>query len=101
MRDSELRIIGTAKSPTEIAKLMAVRRNELGITGRQLDQIAGLADGHTSKIECGTKNLGHISLPILLDALGLKLTIVADDATLPSQTRRALGSKRVAQHKLA
>lgn len=96
-----MRIIGTAKSSTEIVKLMAVRRNELGITGRQLDQIAGLADGHTSKIECGTKNLGQISLPTLLETLGLKLAIIADDSALPCQTRRALESKRVARHKLA
>ena len=86
--------IGYARTPGEIARILAIRRTQLGITSRQLDQIAGLADGHTSKIECGTKNLGQISLPILLETLGLKLAIVADDGALPRQTRRAQGSKK-------
>jgi len=89
-----LTVIGHAYSPNEIAKLIAKRRYQLGISSRHLDQIAGLADGHTSKIECGSKKLGDISLPALLATLGLRLTVVADDESLPLQTQYARGSSK-------
>ena len=81
--------IGHAYSPNEIVKLKAKRRYQLGISSRHLDQIAGLADSHTSKIECGSKQLGDIPLPALLATLGLKLAVVADDESLPLQTQCA------------
>ena len=87
-------VIGHAYSPNEIAKLIARRRYQLGISSRHLDQIAGLADGHTSKIECGSKKLGDISLPALLATLGLRLAVVADDESLPLQTQYARGSSK-------
>jgi hypothetical protein len=59
-----------------------------------MDQIVGLADGHTSKIECGSKKLGDISLPALLATLGLRLTVVAYDESLPLQTQYARGSSK-------
>ncbi len=87
-------VIGHAYSPNEIAKLIARRRYQLGISSRHMDQIVGLADGHTSKIECGSKKLGDISLPALLATLGLRLTVVADDESLPLQTQYARGSSK-------
>ena len=77
------RIIGYATTPIEIAKLLQIRRYELGISGDVLGNIAGLADRHLSKIECGTKGLGGMSLPTLLTALGCQLVLVADDEKLP------------------
>lgn len=82
-----MRLIGLPNSPEEIVECLAARRYELGITQRAIDQIAGLADGHTSKIECGTKRLGDISLPALLATLGLRIAIVAEDERLPERTR--------------
>jgi hypothetical protein len=87
-------VLGHARSATEIAKLIAHRRYQLGISSRDLDQIAGLADGHTSKNECGIKKLGDISLPALLATLGLKLAVLADDESLPFQTLCARGTSK-------
>lgn len=89
-----MHVLGHAQSTSELAKLIAARRYQLGISSRHLDQIAGLADGHTSKIECGSKKLGDISLPALLATLGLKLAVVVDDDSLPLQTQFARGSSK-------
>jgi len=89
-----LTVIGHAYSPNEIVKLIAKRHYQLGISSRHLDQITGLADGHTSKIECGSRKLGDISLPALLATLGLKLAVVVDDEILPLQTQCARESSK-------
>lgn len=80
-------LIGSATTPLEIAKLLQRRRYELGITGDALSNIAGLADRHLSKIECGTKGLGSMSLPTLLSALGCRLILEANDEQLPKIVR--------------
>lgn len=77
------RMIGAATTPLEIGRLLQRRRYELGISGDTLSNVAGLADRHLSKIECGTKGLGSMSLPTLLSALGCQLILVADDEKLP------------------
>ncbi len=87
-------LVGYATTPREIAILLARRRYQLGITSLQIDAIAGIADGLTSKIEANTKPLGFVSLPNLLAALGLKVAVVADDASLPRQTVALIGSSR-------
>jgi hypothetical protein len=89
-----MNVLGYATSPAEIVALLEQRRYRLEISQRDLDGIAGLADGHVSKIACGTKVIGHVSLPNLLAALGLKLAIIADDASLPGQTRALMGSSK-------
>lgn len=87
-----MHITGHTKSFSELAKLIARRRYQLGISSRRLDQIAGLAEGYTSKIECGSKKLGDIPLPALLATLELRPSVVADDESLPLQTQYARGS---------
>lgn len=87
-----MNVLGYATSPAEIVALLEQRRYSLGIASRDVDTIAGLADGHCSKIACGLKPIGHISLPNLLAALGLRLAIIADDNSLPRQTRALIGS---------
>ncbi len=81
------KLVGSATTPVEIAKLLQRRRYELGISGEALGNIAGLADRHLSKIECGSKGLGSMSLPTLLSALGCELILVADDEKLPKIIR--------------
>jgi hypothetical protein len=89
-----MNVLGYATSPREIVALLEKRRYALGIKQLDLDAVAGLADGHCGKIACGTKPIGHISLPNLLAALGLKLAVIADDTALPRQTRALIGSSR-------
>jgi hypothetical protein len=94
-----MKVLGYVGSIPELVPLMAERRYALGITSRDLDIAAGTADGHTSKIEAGTKRLGHITIPALLGALGLRLAVVAveDDADLPRVTQRFLYTNRAKQ----
>ncbi len=82
------KLVGSATTPIEIAKLLQRRRYELGISGEALGNIAGLADRHLSKIECGSKGLGSMSLSTLLSALGCQLILVADDEKLPKILKR-------------
>jgi len=91
------RIIGecigeVSETRCDILRIIRSRRKELGISAAVLDELAGLPDRYTSKLECGTKNLGRLSLPLLLDALGLKLVIVANDEAIPASTKRFVGS---------
>ena len=92
------KIVGYASTPFEIAQVLAKRRYQLGLTGRCLDQVAGLADGHTTKLESAVKTLGQISLPTLLAALGCRLALVADDAAIPDRTREYMGTAGVSSY---
>lgn len=73
----------------EMAQGIRRRRKSLGLSQSVVDHIAGMAGGHTAKIECGDKGLGKISVPLLLGAL--KLEIVLMPAT--SQHRGRNGHK--------
>jgi hypothetical protein len=39
---------------------------------------------------CGMKSLGHMSLPTLLSAMGLRRALVSDNTILPPVTRNAV-----------
>jgi hypothetical protein len=93
-RNSALKIFRamTPKVVDSIPKLLDLlrrRRDELDVPHLTIDAIAGLADGHTSKLLApnATKGLGHISLPCLLRALALGIVTitVAED---PEQAAR-------------
>lgn len=58
-----------------LAKALALVRKERGLSQLALDYKAGLASGHSGKIEAGVKNLGSISLPLVLQALGVELRL--------------------------
>jgi hypothetical protein len=91
-----MKVLGYIGSIPELVPLLAERRYAPGITSCDLDLAAGTADGHVSKIEAGTKRLGHITIPSLLGALALRLAVVAveDDAALPRATQRLLYTSR-------
>jgi transcriptional regulator with XRE-family HTH domain len=66
------------------------RRQHLGVTSREFDDAAGLAAGHMSKLECGMRGFGAMSLPTVLSALGLRLALVEAPDGLPSAMRIAV-----------
>lgn len=92
------RLIGAAVTPQEIANLCNARRIELGISQTDLDHAAGWAGGYSSKLFAHDykKNFGVMSLQVMLEALGLKLAVVADDSpeALPAITRRIIEERR-------
>ena len=91
---SQFRLISAASTPQEIADALNIRRQELNLTLNDLDAILGFAERYASKIFARNyqKNLGKLSLPAMLKALGCKLVIVADDTpdALPPITKRAI-----------
>jgi hypothetical protein len=89
-----MKVLGYATSLSELATLLTERRYALGITSLALDAAAGLAEGQTSKIECGTKRLGHVTIPTLLASLGLKLALVESGEPLPRLIAALLHSAR-------
>lgn len=51
------------------------RRKQLGLQLLALDFEAQLQDGYSSKIVCGTRNLGPVSFGAILKALGVELVL--------------------------
>jgi hypothetical protein len=87
-----MQLVDLIETPSELRLAIDARRRELGISMRALDDVAGLADGHASKLlgPSGVKNFGGMSLSSVLSALGLRLVLVSDDAAIPAVTRRAM-----------
>lgn len=68
-----------------------LRKNALRLTTLEIDDIAGLQTGYTSKLLCGTKRPGDMSLPALLGALGCELALVRSHATERKQSHVTQG----------
>ena len=85
-----MQIVANVATYADLVCALRCRRLELGMTSVALDDAAGVADGYSSKIECGSKRLGDMSLGALLTAMGCKLVLIADDDALPAITRRFL-----------
>ena len=68
----------------QLIDALAARRLELRATLAELDEVAGLAERHSSKVfsRRPTKYLGPITLSCLLAALGLKIVVVEDPEAL-------------------
>ena len=62
------------------------RRQGLKLSQLVVDDLAGLQSGYCGKIEYHDKRLGAMSMPCLLQALGLELVVVR---TVPHHLRRA------------
>src|SRR5690348_10753754 len=79
-----------------LIEALRARKHELDVSCLTLDHVAGLASGHSGKLlgQGLTKGLGDVSLPLLLDALGLKLLLVPDDERL-AKVRDRLTKRRL------
>ena len=101
---SQYRLVATAETPQQIADALNVRRQELCLTITDLDEILGLAPSYCSKLFAHgyRKNLGHLSLPVMLQALGCRLAIIADDGenALPKVTQRAMRERSCGPNKI-
>ncbi len=80
MDASPAKPIGEVRDYAELLEVIRARQAALNITMQTLEEVAGLADRHASKIlapkPCRT--LGMRSLGLILGALGLKLLVVED-----------------------
>ena len=68
----------------------------------EFNTITGFADNYCHKIFAPNyrKNLGHLSLPVFLQALGCRLVVIADDEALPPVTVRAINEKHLSPSKI-
>jgi transcriptional regulator with XRE-family HTH domain len=79
--------LARVQSYSDLRSAVAMRRHELGLTQLEVDDIAGLQSGYLSKLECGLKNFGPMSLDAVLGALGLEIVLVRS-----GEVHRALSS---------
>lgn len=97
------RLLGAAETPQQIADMLNLRRQELGLTMTDLDEIGGLAPRYCAKIFAGGyfKSLGKISMPVLLQAMGCRLAVVVDERpeALPAITRRAITERTLSAYR--
>lgn len=89
----------------DLIEALRARRKALGISQLELDDRAGLSDGYTAKLEAWRnrrigKGLGPVSLPLILEALGIGIVFVDIPETEPAienvvPLRASLAARRV------
>jgi hypothetical protein len=69
-------ILAVVSTPEQLRKALAYRRHELGLKQLDLDHLSGIQSGYTGKLEAGIKNYGDVSLPAVLEALGVEMVLM-------------------------
>jgi hypothetical protein len=74
--------LAVIRSYDDLVAVIRGRIVELQVSYETVDNVAGLADHHTSKLICGIKRYGLVSLGATLGALGMVLVAVEDTEQL-------------------
>lgn len=76
--------LALVRSYDELHAALRERAAELGISRLELDAVAGLAHGHAGKILglAQVKKLGPVSMPLVLEALAVRLALIEDAQAL-------------------
>ena len=87
---SQSRIVGIAREPAELRRLLRDRAEQLNISRETIDDLACLPDGYSAKLLCEppVKEIGPKSLWPMLDALGLAFIAVVDERRMIRVTKR-------------
>jgi hypothetical protein len=88
----------------DLRALMARRRRELGFSQLVLDEIAGLQNGYSAKLEASIKNFGDMSLGVVLAALGIVLIAIpaaGTDAKAVAVTNASIEKRKRVRRLLA
>ena len=67
---------------TDLLQILRQRQAELSVSCLTIDEISGLANGHSSKLLAGLKRCGILSYFLLARALALRIVVVPDDEAL-------------------
>jgi transcriptional regulator with XRE-family HTH domain len=59
------------RSSADMVALFAARAKDLGLSHREVDERAGLGDGHFSQVMCGDRNPGALTIERICGALQL------------------------------
>lgn len=81
---SDARVIGVAHTYQDFLKLLYTRSEEMQISRLTIDEAGGLQPGYAAKLlaPIPIKNLGPLSFGGILKALGLKVVLVEDNASV-------------------
>lgn len=92
--------LGTARSYADLQPILRARADALGLSRVELDRIAGVPAGYSSKVlaEVPLRQLGPDTLGPMVGALAVKLIVVEDPEALAKHTAR--GDKRVEKYAL-
>jgi hypothetical protein len=91
------RILAEVRDYQGLVAALRARIVELGTRCEDIDSVSGLPLRYTSKLVCArpVRNLGKVSLGLLLSTLGLKLQVCLDESGLFEQIRpRLIAGKR-------
>lgn len=85
------------RSLDDLVAAVCDRRDYLNVPHELIDHLAGLQAGYTSKLLAPSriKNFGAMSLPAVLGALGVALTLVEDSAAIERVRHLWVPRKRV------
>ena len=59
----------------ELRRAIDTVRRAKGWTMMDMDAAIGLADGHSAKLICGTRHFGSLTLPLVLEGLGIEIVV--------------------------
>ena len=63
---------------TQLVQVLDSRRRQLGLRMTDVDYKSGLQEGYAAKLICGMRKLGPVSLPLMLETLGLEILVSLD-----------------------
>ncbi len=96
-----------AAAPTYLSLLVAIRarRVELGLSQLAVDHLAGMPSGYQAKLEArltnptatNARSIGIESLPLVMNALGLHLALVAEPRQRENTSQKNAGLGRVSR----
>jgi hypothetical protein len=69
-----------ARDYPELLQVLDARRRDLGLTMEAFDERSGLTNGYSAKLFCGMRNFGPMSLPVVLQTLGVELLVAMPPA---------------------
>lgn len=95
-----MRQLAVVRDYAELMDAIRARRDELDVTHRTIDDVAGLQDGYTSKLLAvpPIRRLGLQGMGTLLGALGLALVVVEDSEALRRVAGRLLKRRMTARY---
>jgi hypothetical protein len=90
-----MRQLAVISNYRELIAVLRARAEALDVSNLTLDEISGLPSGYAGKVLSinGRRHLGPLSLPLLLDSLGLRLAVLEDEQLL-AQVRSRLVNRR-------
>jgi transcriptional regulator with XRE-family HTH domain len=71
----------------QVVGAFAARRRELRLTQLAADERSGLQSGYVSKLECGDRHFGPVSLPMLCAAYDVDIVVMPRTAVAPAEPR--------------